>query len=284
MNRWRVIWLRFFWRRSDRNKGVGCILCGHYHDASMFLSEWQQLDLQLGCCSEPRWERRCGSYRVWLKQGALTGHPGTPARGTHGHHWCHVYLSYERWRSFAVLSSHPPTFTCRSLSLRSASLEAALVTRGRVIPMTRGGASHHTRPPLSRCVVVHPRFPHPVIPHFPRSRRVVVHHLRLRRATTRSRLGVELARRPWLTVRVLRCGPRTASAARETVTVVAGGVTHVRRVGPAGSANHQGQLSMVHFGLGAAAVVELVSVRWSDGSSSKARRRVAAGTMLTMGR
>jgi len=88
----------------------------------------------------------------------------------------------------------------------------------------------------------------------------------------------------WLTVRVLRSWPRTASAAGATVTVVAGGVTHVRRVGPAGSANHQGQLSMVHFGLGAAAVVELVSVRWSDGSSSKARRRVAAGTMLTMGR
>lgn len=167
VNRWRVIWLRFFWRRSDRNKGVCCILCGHYHDASMFLSEWQQLDLQLGCCSEPRWERRCGSYRVWLKQGALTGHPGTPARGTHGHHWCHVYLSYERWRSFAVLSSHPPTFTCRSLSLRSASLEAALVTRGRVIPMTRGGASHYTRPPLSRCggcTLVSPTLSSPISP------------------------------------------------------------------------------------------------------------------------
>ncbi|OSX76260.1 hypothetical protein BU14_0200s0014 [Porphyra umbilicalis] len=88
----------------------------------------------------------------------------------------------------------------------------------------------------------------------------------------------------WLTVRVLRSWPRTASAAGATVTVVAGGVTHVRRVGPAGASNHQGQLSLVHFGLGSAAVAEVVSVRWSDGFTSKRRRGVAAGRMLTIGR
>lgn len=88
----------------------------------------------------------------------------------------------------------------------------------------------------------------------------------------------------WLAIRVRRSWSRSAAAAGAVVTVKAGGVTRRRRVGPAGASNHQSQLSVVHFGLGSAAMVESVSVRWSDGTQSTKRMWVPAGQLLTIGR
>lgn len=87
-----------------------------------------------------------------------------------------------------------------------------------------------------------------------------------------------------LTVQVRRNWPRTAAAAGALVTVRAGNTTLHRRVGSSGGNNHQSQLDIVHFGLGAATTADEVRVFWSDGSFSPTRRNVPTNTRISFGR
>jgi hypothetical protein len=83
----------------------------------------------------------------------------------------------------------------------------------------------------------------------------------------------------WLTLR-LRGTTSNRSAIGARVRLTAGGVTQVGEVRGGGSYASQNDLR-VHFGLGAAARVDRVEVRWPNGRE-EAWRDVAANQILTL--
>lgn len=85
----------------------------------------------------------------------------------------------------------------------------------------------------------------------------------------------------YLLVRVGSSPPLTSTSLYAVVTVFAGGIRMMRRVGPAGVAVSPSYIELLHFGLGNR-TVNKVEVRWLDGAV-QTFNNVALNSMITVG-